>query len=152
MIPTGQAMWPDIFRRGVSRQRQIARAPIHTSCVSSTGQTGFISVQAPGRKCEKLERWPGECRRFRRKPNIRGSALVTAKGSRRAERAGFLKVNYAPIFWIFAFAGSRCNVYATDWCWCRLGCASLPVVPQIALKTKPTRSLLTKKVVLGLIG
>ena len=46
---------------------------------------------------EKLERWPGECRRFRRKPNIRGSALVTAKGSRRAERAGFLVVTHALI-------------------------------------------------------
>ena len=29
-----------------------------TSCASSTGQTGFTSVQALGRKCEKLERWP----------------------------------------------------------------------------------------------
>src|SRR5438309_4505661 len=95
MILTGRATWLDIFRRGVSRQRQIARARIHTSCASSTGRTGFTSVQALGRKCEKLERWPGECRRFRRKPNIRGSALVTAKGSRRAERAGFLEGNYA---------------------------------------------------------
>src|SRR5438132_9170948 len=101
MIPTGQAMLPDIFRRGVSRQRQTARARIHTSCASSIGRTGFTSVQAPGRKCEKLERWPGECRRFRRKPNIRESALVTAKGSRRAERAGFLVVNYAFIRTIF---------------------------------------------------
>src|SRR5437764_15202288 len=97
MIPTGQAMWPDIFQKGVSRQRQIARARIHTSCASSIGRTGFTSVQAPGRKCEKHERWPGECRRFRRKPNIRGSVLVTAKGSGRAERAGFLEVNYALI-------------------------------------------------------
>src|SRR5258708_36137157 len=63
MIPTGQATWPDIFPRGVSRQRQIARARIHTSCASSTGRTGFTSVQAPGRKCEKLERWPAYARR-----------------------------------------------------------------------------------------
>src|SRR5206468_8606498 len=108
MILTGQAMWPDIFRRGVSRQRQTARARIHTSCASSTGRTGFTSVQAPGQKCEKLERWPGECRRFRRKPNIRGSALVTAKGSRRAERAGFLEVNYTLILTIFMSAGLSC--------------------------------------------
>ncbi len=108
MIPTGQAMWSDIFRRGVSRQQQIARARIHTSCVSSTGQTGFISVQAPGRKCDTLERWPRECCRFRRKPIIRGSALVTAKGSRRAERAGFLVVNYALNLTIFVSAGVSC--------------------------------------------
>src|SRR5436309_11839503 len=38
-------VWPDIFRRGVSRQRQTARARIHTSCASSTGRTGFTLVQ-----------------------------------------------------------------------------------------------------------
>src|SRR5437762_14214116 len=108
MIPTGQAMWSDIFRRGVSRQQQIARARIHMSCVSSTEQTGFISVQAPGRKCDTLERRPRECCRFRRKPIIRGSALVTAKGSRRAERAGFLVVNYALNLTIFVSAGVSC--------------------------------------------
>jgi hypothetical protein len=49
----------DVFRymnKGVSRQRQIARARIHTSCASSTGQTGFTLVQAPGRKCDTLGR------------------------------------------------------------------------------------------------
>ena len=123
MIPTGQAMWPDIFRRGVSRQRQIARARIHTSCASSTGRIGFTSVQAPGRKCEKLERWPGECRRFRRKPNIRGSALVTAKGSR-PEGPGSLKVNYAEILWIFgtlvAVVIFFCRLRGGTW-WITLG-------------------------------
>ena len=43
-----------------------------------------------------LERWPQECRRFRRKPIRRERALVTAKGSRRAKRGGFLEGELCP--------------------------------------------------------